>query len=221
MITHRTQPWHGRYDHCVRFVIPEAGVLRYLDHRRIDKAIKVRREWGKRMMSNPGSWVLAWHRTQITDQHVADLHAMCDFLITDARDRKIMISGDVVHVYTTDVTLVQDIMALPYVKDARHRQVHIKGMPNTVMLKQPRHAWRSYFRQRLLTEEQKNSVVKFLTAQTDVRLSPSMKWFLTSDHQTRLFDYYFVDHDDPGLLTMLSLIQPGLVRRTLPISADK
>lgn len=221
MIQSRPQLWHGRYDHCVRFSMPEASVLRYLDHKRIDKAIRVRREWGKRMMSNPGSWVLSWHRTQITDQHVADLHAMCDFLLEDSRDRKIMISGDVVHVYTTDATLIEDVMALPYVNNAYHRQIQAVGQPNTVQLKHPRHAWRSYFRQRLMTVEQKNSIVKFLTAQPDVRLSPSMKWFLTADHQTRMYDYYFVDHDDAGFITMLSLIAPGIIRRTLPITADK
>jgi hypothetical protein len=221
MIQRRQQLWHGRYDHCVRFAMPEASVLRHLDHLRIDKTIKVRREWGKRMMSNPGSWVLSWHRTQITDKHVANLHAMCDFLLADSRDRKIVISGDVVHVYTTDMTLVQDVMALPYVSHTVHRQIRAVGQPNTVSLKNPRHAWRSYFRQRQMTIEQKNNIVKFLTSQTDLRLSPSMKWFLTSEHQTRMYDYYFVDHDDAGFITMLSLIAPGIIRRTLPIVTDK
>ena len=172
-------------------------------------------------MSNPGSWVHAWAKADITDQQVANLHAMCDFLVNDARPRKLMISTDVVYIYTTDATLVRDVMALPYIKDAVHRQVHIQGKPNTVRLKHPRHAWRSYFRQQLITAEQKNNLIKFLTAQPNVRLSPSMKWFLTSSHQTRVFDYFFVDHDDSSLLTMLALIMPGLVRRTLPIVTDK
>jgi len=102
-----------------------------------------------------------------------------------------------------------------------HRQVHVQGRPNTVLLKHPRHAWRSYFRQQLITAEQKHNLIKFLTVQANVRLSPSMKWFLTSSHQTRVFDYFFVDHDDSSLLTMLALIMPGLVRRTLPIVTDK
>ena len=221
MIESRSQPWHGRYDHCVRFIMPEASVLRYLDAKRIDKIIAWRREWGRKVMSNPGSWVHAWAKADITDQQVANLHAMCDFLVNDARPRKLMISSDVVHLYTTDATLVQDVMALPYVQNAVHRQVHVQGRPNTVLLKHPRHAWRSYFRQQLITAEQKHNLIKFLTVQANVRLSPSMKWFLTSSHQTRIFDYFFVDHDDSSLLTMLALIMPGLVRRTLPISADK
>ena len=221
MIQSRHQLWHGRYDHCVRFDMPEASALRYLDHKRIDKAIRTRREWGQRMMSNPGSWALSWRRAQILDHHVVDLHAMCDFLLEDSRDRKIMISGDVVHLYTRDADLVQDVMALPYVKNASHRQIQAVGQPNTIPLKNPRHAWRSYFRQRQMTVEHKDNLVKFLTAQEHVRLSPSMKWFLTSSHQTRVYDYYFVDHDDSGFITMLSLIAPGIIRRTLPISADK
>jgi len=221
MIKSRSQPWHGRYDHCVRFVIPEASVLRYLDAKRIDKIIAWRREWGRKVMTNPGSWVHAWAKANITDQQVVDLHAMCDFLVNDARPRKLMISTDVVYLYTTDETLVRDVMSLPYVQNAVHYQARIQGPPNTVLLKNPRHAWRSYFRQQLITAEQKHSLVKFLTAQSDVRLSPSMKWFLISGHQTRVFDYYFVDHDDSGFITMLSLIAPGIIRRTLPIVTDK
>jgi len=221
MIKSRSQPWHGRYDHCVRFVIPEASVLRYLDAKRIDKIIAWRREWGRKVMTNPGSWVHAWAKADITDQQVVDLHAMCDFLVNDARPRKLMISTDVVYLYTTDETLVRDVMSLPYVQNAVHYQARIQGPPNTVLLKNPRHAWRSYFRQQLITAEQKHSLVKFLTAQSDVRLSPSMKWFLISGHQTRVFDYYFVDHDDSGFITMLSLIAPGIIRRTLPIVTDK
>ena len=201
--------------------MPEASVLRYLDHKRIDKAIRTRREWGERMMKTQGSWALSWRRVQILEHHVIDLHAMCDFLLEDSRDRKIMISGDVVHLYTCDASLVKDVISLSYVKNASHKQIQVVGQPNTIQLKKPRHAWRSYFRQRQMTVEHKDNLVKFLTVQENVRLSPSMKWFLTSDHQTRMYDYYFVDHDDSGLITMLSLIVPGIIRRTLPITADK
>jgi hypothetical protein len=33
--------------------------------------------------------------------------------------------------------------------------------------------------------------------------------------------YYFVDHDHPNEGTMLSLVLPGIVRKTLPIQTTK
>jgi len=37
----------------------------------------------------------------------------------------------------------------------------------------------------------------------------------------RIFGYYFIDHDDDGWLILLNLLQPGLVRKTVQIIADK
>jgi hypothetical protein len=33
--------------------------------------------------------------------------------------------------------------------------------------------------------------------------------------------YYFVDHDHPNEGTMLSLVMPGIVRKTMPIETTK
>ena len=221
----RTHLWFGKYDHCVRFSMPEASVLRYLSHKKIERIIGLRREWGKRMMTNaqPGSWLRAWAKVEITDQHVDDLHTMCDFLSADTRDRKMVISSDVVHIYTTDATLVQDIMAMPYVVDPQHTRAVAGGSPDVLQRKNVRHAFRSYFRQQIVTPEQKTSLATFLAAQDGVRLSPTLKWVLGQDtsKSQRFFEYYFVDHDDSGVITMLGLILPGAIRKTVPIQAYK
>ena len=225
MIKSRTQLWFGRYDHCVRFSMPEASVLRYLSHKKIERIIGLRREWGKRMMNSaqPGSWLRAWTKVEITDQHVEDLHTMCDFLVADTRDRKLVISSDTVHLYTTDPSLVKDVMSMPYIQDPVYTRAVAVGTPNTVRLKNPRYAFRSYFRQQLITPEQKTSLATFLTAQDDVRLSPTLKWAIEheANKSLRFFEYYFIDHDDQGVITMLGLILPGAIRKTVPIVIDK
>lgn len=225
MIKSRTQLWFGKYDHCVRFSMPEASVLRYLSHKKIDRIIGLRREWGKRMMNSaqPGSWLRAWAKVEITDQHVEDLHTMCDFLSADTRDRKMVISSDIVHLYTTDPGLVKDIMSMPYVVDPVYTRAVAVGTPNILRLKNPRYAFRSYFRQQLITPEQKDNLAAFLNAQEKVRLSPTLKWVLSQrfDKSQRVFEYYFIDHDDSGVITMLGLILPGAIRKTVPIQAYK
>lgn len=225
MIKSRTQLWFGRYDHCVRFSMPEASVLRYLNHKKIDRIISLRREWGKRMMTNanPGSWLHAWSKVEITNQNVYDLHTMCAFLNTDTRDRKLVISSDTVYLYTTDPTLVRDVMAMPYVVDPVYTRAVVVGTPDTLRRKNSRHAFRSYFRQQAVTPEQKTSLATFLAAQDDVRPSPTLKWVLgqESSKDQRFFEYYFIDHNDQGVITMLALILPGAIRKTVPIIADK
>jgi hypothetical protein len=185
----------------------------------------MRREWGKRMLTqaNPGSWLRAWAKVDITDQDVTNLHTMCYFLNNDKRDRKLVISGDIVYLYTTDLSLVRDVRALPYVKDPVHTQVVRVGDPNTVRMKNPRYAYRTYLRGRVLTPEQITSLSSFITAQEDIRPSPTLRWFLKNEHgrSTRTFEYYFIDHNDHGSITMLGLIVAGIIRKTVPIQADK
>ena len=221
----RTDLWYGRYNHCLRFSMPEASVLRYLNPLRIDRAITMRREWGKRMLTqaNPGSWLRAWAKVEITDRDVTNLHTMCYFLNNDKRDRKLVISGDIIYLYTTELSLVRDVRALPYIKDPVHTQAVKIGDPNTVRMKKPRYAFRTYLRSRVLTAEQIASLNSFIGAQEDIRPSPTLRWFLKNEHgrSTRTFDYYFIDHDDQGLITMLGLIVSGIVRKTVPILADK
>jgi hypothetical protein len=53
-----------------------------------------------------------------------------------------------------------------------------------------------------------------------VRLSPALKsWISQSFNRTQ--DYFFVDHDSLTWLTMLSLVQPGIVRKTMHIIPAK
>lgn len=225
-IHQRTSLWFGQYDWCIRFFMPESFVLRKLDHDYIDHVIQRRRDWAMKISgrtSQPGSWMHAWTKVDITDQQVADLHRLCDFLLADQRPRKMTITGDWIYLYTTDASLISDIRALDYLDDTRmavHRAQQV-GTPGTVRLRHARNSYRSYFRHIVLSEQQKTSLRQFLEAQENLRLSPALDEALSLAHTKRVFDYYFVDHNDSGVITMLNLIVPGIVRRTIPIVADK
>jgi hypothetical protein len=63
--------------------------------------------------------------------------------------------------------------------------------------------------------------VNFLNTQQDfVRTSPAMMQWVQEPFN-RLQDYYFVDHDSPQWLTLVSLVCPGLIRKTMQILTDK
>jgi hypothetical protein len=45
------------------------------------------------------------------------------------------------------------------------------------------------------------------------------KYYMTNLNYSR--SHYFVDHDHPNEGTMLSLVMPGIVRKTMPIETTK
>lgn len=226
MKTHRRNTfWFGKYDWCVRFHLPEAFVLRKLDHEYIDHVIKRRRDWAIRIANRspqPGSWMHSWSKVEITDEQVENLHRFCDFLLGDNRARKMTITGDWIYLYTTDRALVNDILKLDYLDGPKgvHQALQV-GTPNTVRLREAHNQFRTYFRHVSIDSQQKTALLKFLQAQENLRIGPALLAALIDVKTKRLFDYYFVDHDESGVVTMLNLIVPGTVRRTVPIVADK
>jgi hypothetical protein len=71
-----------------------------------------------------------------------------------------------------------------------------------------------------LKEPVANNIKNFLKAQEEIGLSPSLKHWLT-DRWKFILDYYFIDHNKHSTINMLRLIDPRLIRKTVPIVADK
>lgn len=217
-ILQRSDCWFQKYDHCLRFVINEASCMRGLNHAAIDKMINLRRSIGGSKLNPPqlGSWYNKWQRSDATDQDVTNLHFLCDFFQNDQRDFKLTISRDNVYVYTTDPSLVQDICNLHIVNDLSLTKIQLTGTPGTVILRNPQHQYRSYFRSISLKDPLASSVKNFLQAQEDIQLSPSLqKW--TKDSWKFTMDYYFIDHNEHSTINMLRLFHPKLIRKTVSI----
>jgi hypothetical protein len=62
--------------------------------------------------------------------------------------------------------------------------------------------------------------VNFLANQPMVRLSPALTQWIDLKF-TRTQDYFFIDYNTTAWLTMLSLVTPGLIRKTLQIIPAK
>ena len=218
----RSTLFYNRYRLCVRGYQPEFFCLRAMDHARIDHIVGLRRDWGKRMnVRQPGSWY--WQAMEITEQDITNLHAMCDWLQADERERKLVIAGSWFYIYTNDDSLVQDIAQLGWLDADKIKitEVNLHGQPNTVNLKHARHAMRSYFRSLLMDDRRRDNLVRLLTQQENIRLSPSLAFWVQSSRWHRTYDYHFIDHDDSSVITLLALVEPRLIRRTLPIVAHK
>jgi hypothetical protein len=148
---------------------------------------------------------------------------MCDWLLADKRERRMTIAGSWFYVYTNDQTLVDDLAALPWLDQDRmlFTQINLVGRPGTVRLQQASYQQRTYFRSLILDQRLRETLRNLLKNQEDIRISPGLSQWMKHPKWSRTFDYHFIDHNGQGILTMLALLSPRLIRRTMPIVADK
>jgi len=214
-----TQPrqrlWFDRYSWAMRFQLSEASALRVLDHAKIDRVIDVRRSWDRRAVVQPGSW---WVRDRyISDEDQLNLHAACDVFLSVQDKIKLMLSGSQVHVYTNYRDIEDSIRKIPGITDLTIREAVDIQKSAQVYLKNPQHRYRSFLRNSKITPEQSNTLGNFLKSQQDIRLGPALDYWVKNQGYYRTQDYFFIDHRDMSLITMLNLVVPGMIRKTLPI----
>lgn len=158
-------------------------------------------------------------RAQAVTPAVRDnLHRAVDFFTGLTVSHKLSVTTHQGTVFLNDLELIEQLRNLPGVRIVEVRQALIDRPAGTVLLNNPEHQHRSYFKFVKITADQKRNLKQFFTNQTEIRMSPSLiTWFDSPFH--RVQDYHFIDHNGSGDLIMLGLIAPGLIRKTLQIQA--
>jgi hypothetical protein len=221
--------FYDKFDYCLSFHLDEANCLRELSHDNIDELIKRRQAWreiaqqrwttGKQGHKIPSIVGRRWR--PITDKTLEDLHSLAQVLITASVDFKLVVSVDLGYVYTSDLLLLDQVDQLDFLRHKFYTQARVDRPKDTIKLKNPQHQYRSYLKMIKLTAQQKHNLVKFLQNQNaSVRLSPALLgWMQQPLNRTQ--DYFFIDHESTAWLTMLYLVHPGIIRKTMHIIADK
>ena len=221
--------FYNRYEYAVGFHLDEVSCLRELDHARIDRMIERRIAWrdiaqqrtsGSIKSTLVGHTILTRRHKEITDTTVSNLHQLTEQLLTTSADFKLVVSVNTAHVYTNDLTLINQVSDLPGLTQKEYNRAVVGRPPNTIRLKNSTHKFRSYFKTIKLTDDQKTHLVNFLENQPAARISPALVSWLKSPLR-RTQDYFFIDHDTMSWLTMLSLVLPGLIRKTMQIIPAK
>ena len=212
----RPRPWFGQYMLCGHSRVRWAYALRGLDHDHIDRVIDSRHRWADIKINHGGSW-----RSQLNsgEQKQDDLHSLCDFLLTE-NDRKLVVESDRVSVYTNNRNWLERLARFPVGRFQWISEIELEGEPGAVNLRASDYQWRSYLRTQQIDNRQRESLRCYLNSQPDIRMAPSLRHALEHEYQ-RLHEYHFIDHNDDAVISMMSLIQPGLVRKTLPIRVHK
>ena len=216
--------FYDQFEFCIKFHLEEVSCLRTLDHAQIDRMIERRIAW--RSISNtftqssPQITILSNRSNAISETTVRNLHTLADALLTTAADFKLVVSAFTGYVYTNNLALIKKVANLPGIINTEYSQAIVGRPKNTIQLKDPKYQWRSYFKMSKLTNEQKSQLKGFLANQPAVRLSPGLKQWIDTKF-TRTQDYFFIDYNETLWLTMLGLVQPGLIRKTLAIIPTK
>jgi hypothetical protein len=211
--------FYDQWQYCVSFRLDEVSALRNsLDPADIADVLDSREKWRTRVRERwPHNNFVRGHDA-ITDRTREDLYAFADFLSLIEESYKMVISVNQCRVYSNSAILLERMGRLPFVHLPNYTESKIIRARNTLTLVNPLHEYRSYFRNTKLSTDEKNHLMDFLNGQKDVRKSPGLQQWIDQPFN-RTQNYFFIDYNGSSWLTMLSLVRPGLIRRTVQIVA--
>lgn len=212
--------FYDRYEFCLTFEVAEASALRDLDKDKISRVLERRREWRQIGLER---WLTQGHANinilnsrsyrEIPEVAEDNLHALVDIVLNSGAEYKLVTSINTVWLYTDDQDLIQGVGRCEFITNKKHTQAVVDRPKDSIRLQNPQHQQRSYWRSIKLTEQEKTNLRNFFDNHPDIRPSPGLQGFFTSPFY-RTQDYFFVDYNESSWLTMISLIRPGLIRKT-------
>jgi hypothetical protein len=223
----KDQLFYSKHKYCMSFYLAEVSALKTLDHAYIDVVLDRRKLWREVAVQRWGGTVPGAVKSRqtivtkrwrdITDETSLNLHELADLLIKTSIDYKFVTSVNHAYVYTSSLTLIKKLEGLANLTDIKYTEAVVNRPKGTVKLKKPKHQYRSYLKSTKLSPLQKENLVNFFDNQKDhLRISPALQgWLIGPFHRCQ--EYFFIDYDSESWLVMLSLVTPGIVRKTVDI----
>ena len=212
IIEQRSELYYKQYRHCLIWWIPEGNQMRQVSHKSIDSNIY----WRNNYLQN---WRNQSGRLAISDRDRERLHEVCDLLLAIKNPFKKVVCNNTMWFYTNTPEDFTAVVACPGTKLVERKQANVCLPADCVVLNNPQHKFRTYFRERYLDESQRELIKKyFITRADQFRPSPGFKMLLNGKRMW-IPSNYFLDHDDEKDALFINLACPQLVRKTLPIQA--
>ena len=212
IIEQRSEPYYKQYHHCIIWWIPEGNMMRMLTHKAIDTNI----HWRNNYLSTGRSNKV---QTLVTEHEQARLHEVCDKLLAIKNPFKKVVCNNTVWFYTNTPEDFDDIITHEGTTLVERKQADVCLPTDCVLLTQPRHKFRTYFRERFLDDTQRKAIQRYFVARPEqFRPGPGFKQFLYGA-RTWIPSNYFVDHDDEKNALFINIACPQLVRKTMPLRA--
>lgn len=206
----RDRHFYDQYEYGICVSLPEAGVLRAKTQTELVKAIGYRNQarfnWSQ--------------KEQIAGTVLQNLLLAFDE-IDRVRDKiKLVVGYDIMYIYSNDVGVLQYLAKLPYVNFCNAVQSVVDRPRDVVLKANPKFKYRSYFKEKVLEQHECERLLNFLESRQEVfGITNTLKSTLNRYRIHWLPRHLFVEHNDPKDITMLSLVCPGLIRKTVSVQA--
>jgi hypothetical protein len=219
-----------QYRYCLSISLHSISSLRGFDKitTPLERERSIRRQlsYRSRFVNYGGNW--RGDTAPIPDNLGDNLAELVELLYHRRDQIKVTVSSNWGYIYSNDIDIIEDIMALPYVAVVGVKEAVINRPRNTVIVPKSQFQSRTYFKERWVTDDERTSLHGFLKNQTDVRICPSLRRELESEKEYFigrqmkapgffLRRYHFIDHTTPAIPVMLNLILPGISRHTVQV----
>lgn len=206
----RDRLYYKDYHYSAQFYLQHAPAIRYLNHKVIDDYVYHRK--GLNSYSN-------WDRS-ITSVNQQKLHNVCDLFLAFREPFKKMVYHSHIYFYTSCLEDLESVHKHPDILHFQAVKADVCLPLDVVLLKEPKHKYRTYLKERWIPDEQTPVLRKFLLNRENLYgFTPLFKHRLENWERFYTMSHFFIDHDDPRDLLMLELVVPGLIRKTMPIQA--
>jgi hypothetical protein len=212
-----SQLYFGQYQHCLSFGMLYSGQMRKLDPEKILANIR----W--KNSRNLGWSVFGQLPEKKEERTAAELACLelANELRFAAEPFKRVCYWASQAIYSNDHAWLLHLSRLPGMTNQLLSTAVVSLPHNQVQLKESKWAWRSYFREQHLDKPECARLRDFFYSRGDYfRITDSFRHRLA---QPRFYmqRWQFVDHHSEADATMLAMFQPGLVRKTMPITVTK
>jgi len=225
-IESRSSLYYNTYEYAMTWQQDEIGCVRSLDQKKMLSHIRMRMDYEHSRNSIYKRYGESFN-SKFTTRCRDNLEGMRALLATEIHPKKMVFFNNYLTVYTNDLTLSNRLLDCNWIESIDVKRAELDLPPNTILLKNPQYQYRTYFRGRSLGKTQKARLAQWVTTQgADVAASKSLQAFLELDNKTNRVlrwrndvaeSYYYIEHNSLQYETMLSMICPGMVRKTLPI----
>lgn len=204
----RDRLYFDQWKYVFSFRLREAHTLRHRDHKLFHNYIDLRRNWSQ------------W-QSRFTENVIADLKTTFVYINNITQPFKLVVSGHWGAIYSNDADLGARMLATcDFVTQCKQKQAVVDRPRDTVLLLEPTHKLRSYFKSQQFPGAKIPALREFFAAQGDaIKPSPAMQLFLRGSWAGNHWipDHYYVDYDNPVYATMVAMIMPRAFRKTVSI----
>ena len=215
----RDRLFYDRFQYCLGFKLPELASMRdSFEPQAVTSQLDFRARWleQSKHINYGGSW-----RPRTTTVITAETRDNClafAVLMTRYPDSKLVIFADQGYLYTNDSELIETVSDTWYLTNLTYRQAELDRPRDTLRIRNAQHEYRSYFRQKKIKPEARDHIKRFLENQTGIRVSTGLQnWLNKPSPHVWLQDNFFIDHNDMSFLTLLALVNPVPIRKTVQL----